>query len=146
MQPDFSDLALMSQQDTDETFKPLLKLWNLPNQNAQLDRKMAMAKALATPKGQNYGTAAGNIAGGLGDALGQFAGGLQMRDLNKQMDANTTAMQDPAIFSSPLARNLMLSQILGGQGMAGMPQQKPLAALPPGAGGLDLFGSSGGMG
>lgn len=54
------------------------------DQAGSLERQLAMAQAMATPKGKNYGTMGGNIAGGVGDALGAFFGGLQVKNLGEK--------------------------------------------------------------
>lgn len=143
---DENQMGLMSEQDTKEAFGPLLKLWNMQNQNAQLERQMAQAKALSQPRGQNYGSVAGNIAGGLGDIAGAIGGGIRQHQVGQQMQANTNAMQDPAIFSSPLAKQLLQAQLLGGQGMGGMQPQQPKPQASMGGGMMDLYGASNGMG
>src|SRR3954471_12729120 len=57
---------------------------NAMDQSAALEPQMAMAQALSQPKGKNYGTVGGNVAGGIGDALGAFFGGMKMRNLGQE--------------------------------------------------------------
>lgn len=54
------------------------------DQMGLLAQQYAQAQSLSQPKGKNFGTVGGNVASGLGDALGAFAGGMQMRNLGGQ--------------------------------------------------------------
>jgi hypothetical protein len=54
------------------------------DQAQALEQQLAMAQSLGTPKNKNYGTVGGNIAGGIGDALGAFFGGMQAKKLGQQ--------------------------------------------------------------
>lgn len=47
-------------------------------------RQLAQAQELGQPQGKNYGTVAGNIAGGLGDIARQVGGGIRTHQLQGQ--------------------------------------------------------------
>ncbi len=70
-------------------------------QQEMVMQQLAQAQQLGQPRGRNYGSVAGNIAGGLGDIAGVIGGGIrahqlqgQQADLAKQGLAAQTGLLD----------------------------------------------------
>lgn len=65
----------------------MLELSSHDDRQAALAEQLAQAQALQKPRGQNYGTVAGNTMGGLADLLRQGTGMLQERGARGQQEA-----------------------------------------------------------
>jgi hypothetical protein len=76
-----------------------LKLHNLGNERADIERQMQIAQALRGGGGRQYKTGLGAALGGIGDIVRQGVGGYQMGQANEALKANTAELADPKYWS-----------------------------------------------
>ncbi len=117
------ELMQMLQTLSPEEIQQLMGMGSLDEQGAQLDQQMAQAQALRQPSGENYSTATGAIAGGIGDTIRAIGGALQTRKIREQQKA-LTGKKDAgrSLYANTIAGRNVDMNGLGGLQPATAPQ------------------------
>jgi hypothetical protein len=118
------------------------------DQMGLLSQQYAQAQNMSQPKGRNFGTVGGNVASGLGDILGAFAGGRRMSDIQGQQQAlqgqgaaqqaGILDQQDAGRLNAGNARFEAMKNFMAKQQQPQPPAGSPMG-MGPGAGGAANF-------